>query len=212
VQRLRLPENRGQRKRKEGTGGPYLLTGLIVCGRCGSNAHHHRKSRGSVYHCMTQQHTKKCRGGGVSRDRADRIVTEAVLQRVRFTFGEAAEFVNARDAWDKATLEDRRRVLAMVLDRVVIEPKPPDGAVTLPHRLRIKWRSLFADAELVAAPLPDHHLGQPCSLREGRPESNRAARGKRAKLQRSRASKKYFDEWRRFQEDRIVDVRDSEKA
>jgi site-specific DNA recombinase len=60
VQRLRLPENRGQRKRKEGTGGPYLLTGLIACGKCGSNAHHHRKSRGSVYQCMTQQYTKKC--------------------------------------------------------------------------------------------------------------------------------------------------------
>lgn len=209
VQKLRLPENRGQRARKVGTGGPYLLTGLIVCGKCGGNAHHHRKSRGSAYQCMNQQHTEKCGGGGVSRDRADRIVTDAVVERVRFTFGSNAEFVSARDAWDKATLDDKRRVLKTVLDRVVIEPKNAGDAQTSPRRLTLVWKPQFSDVELVAAPLEEAQHRERRGVKEGRSQSHRDARERLAKRQRSKRVSTYFDEWRAFQAARIVNRKDS---
>ena len=204
VQKLRLPENRGQRARKVGTGGPYLLTGLIVCGKCGANAHHHRKSSGSTYQCMTQQHTEKCGGGGVSRDRADRIVTDAVAERVRFTFGGNAEFVSARDAWDKASLDDKRRVLKTVLDCVVIEPKNAGDARTTPRRLTLAWKPQFTEADLVAAPLEGGGNRERRTVKEGRAESHREARGHRTQRQRSRRASTYFDEWRAFQAAQIV--------
>lgn len=199
VQKLRLPENRGQRKRKEGTGGPYLLTGLIVCGRCGRNAHHHRNARSSKYQCMTQHHGAKCGGGGVGRERADRMVTEEILRRVRFTFGGNTEFVSATDAWDRASLVEKRRVLATVLDRVVIDPKRPGEAVTAPRRLRIEWKPEFVGARLVAAPLEAIVPREGNDVREGRPESHRVAREQRRKSARSAARRGYFEEWRAFQ-------------
>jgi hypothetical protein len=158
---------------------------------------------------MSQQHAKKCGGGGVSRDRADRIVADAVVERVRFTFGRDAEFVSARDAWDKATLDDRRRVLKTVLDRVVIEPKNAGDAQTSPRRLSLEWKSQFSDAALVAAPLEEAQHRERRGVKEGRPESHRDARERLAKRQRSMRASTYFHEWRAFQAARIVSRGDS---
>lgn len=195
VQHLRLPEQQGQRKRKEGTGGPYLLSGLIVCGTCGSNAHHHRKTTGSAYRCMRQQHSEKCDGGGVSRARADEMVTDAVLERVRFRFDEDVEFVTARDAWDRASLHDRRRLLRNVLDRVVIEPREPGEERHGVRRLRVEWKPHFADQGLVAMPLDGDRPPKPRDVSNGRVESQRTAREERVKSARSKRSAAYFADW-----------------
>ncbi|MEA2491729.1 MAG: site-specific recombinase [Acidobacteriota bacterium] len=210
VQELRLPENRGQRARKIGTGGPYLLTGVITCGLCGRNAHHHRKKNRagkdtSAYRCMTQHHGGRCRGGGVSRARAERIVTDELVRRVRFTFGEA-EFISARDAWDRASLEQKRRVLTTVVDGVVIEPKGPDDAVTAPRRLRIEWRPEFREAELVAAPLAALQPKDAGDVREGRAESHRISRNQQATARRETARRRYFEEWRAVRERLVPDL------
>jgi len=101
---------------------------------------------------MTQHHSQKCGGGGVSRERADRIVKEQVIRRVRFTFGANTEFASAGDAWEQASLEDKRRALTTVLDRVVIEPRAPREAVTARRRLRIEWKPEFTGEQLVAHP------------------------------------------------------------
>jgi DNA invertase Pin-like site-specific DNA recombinase len=195
VQHLRLPENRGQRTRKEGTGGPYLLSGLIVCGTCGAKAHHHRKTGACVYQCMRQHHSEKCDGGGVSRPRAEGIVIDAVLERVRFRFDADVEFVSARDAWDRASLQDRRRLLGDVLERVVIETRGPHEARMAPRRIRVEWKAAFAAEGLVAMPLGEKPPPRPRDVSSGRVESQRASRNERAKSVRSKRSSAYFAEW-----------------
>jgi DNA invertase Pin-like site-specific DNA recombinase len=210
VQRQRLPENRGQRARKVGTGGPYLLSGVIVCGTCGRNAHHHRKktrrrSDSSAYRCMAMSESASCTGGGVGRVRADGIVTDDVLRRVRFSL-EGAEFASARDAWDHASLAQRRRVLNTVIERVVIEPRAPGEAHTCPRRLRVEWKPDFTDAELVVTPLQEIVTTERPTVRVGRPESHRADREvieARRKAARSEAARRRMVEWNEFRAERI---------
>jgi DNA invertase Pin-like site-specific DNA recombinase len=204
VQRQRLPGSRGHRARKVGTGGPYLLSGLIVCGSCGAKAHHHRKTKYSAYQCMTQELLKKCDGGGVARHRADAIVADAVIERVRFTFGDA-EFTDARDAWDRASLADKRRVLETVLDRVVIDPRPAGEPRNQPRRLTLEWKPRFSDGELIALPLEQEVAVSKRGVREGRPQSHRVDRDQRAKEARSAARRRYFEEWRAFRAARIIE-------
>jgi len=155
---------------------------------------------------MTQHHSQKCDGGGVSRERADRIVKEHVIRRVRFTLGTNTEFASASDAWEQASLEDRRRVLTTVLQRVVIEPRAPGEAMTARRRLRIEWRPEFTGEQLVAAPLESIPVEQFRHARDGRVSSHRAVRTERNRAELSRRSKAYFKEWRAFQKARILDA------
>jgi hypothetical protein len=155
---------------------------------------------------MTQHHSQRCDGGGISRERADRIVKEHVTQRVRFTFGTNTEFTTASDAWAKASPEDKRRVLSAVVDRVVIEPRAPGEAVTVRRRLRIHWKRAFTGTQLVAAPLEPIPVEQLRHVRDGRAPSNRALRTERHRAELSRRSKAYFNEWRAFQKARILDA------
>jgi DNA invertase Pin-like site-specific DNA recombinase len=185
VQRQRLPENRGQRTRKVGTGGPYLLTGLIRCGTCGGSCHHHRKKPSSAYRCFKHDHSTLCPGGSITRTRADRIVTEAALERVRFTLGAHVEFVRSIDAWEAATMAQRRHVLGSVIERVVIEPREPGEGRASPRRLRIEWKRDFS-GELT--PMPNKEPRP--NVKVGRPETNRAAREtRRAALNKLRGER-----------------------
>ena len=151
---------------------------------------------------MTQQHSETCGGGGISRQRADRIVSEEVVRRVRFTIAPNAEFMSSSNGWTHASLTDQRRVLSAVLDRVVIVPREPGEATSTPRRLRIEWKPEFVDAELVAAPLEERVARERAHVREGRAESHRAGRQERDRAQRSRRSKAYFEEWRVFRDAR----------
>jgi DNA invertase Pin-like site-specific DNA recombinase len=193
VQHQRLPGNRGHRVRKVGTGGPYLLSGLIFCGSCGAPAHHHNSPRSPKYRCMRVHLGAGCKGGGVTRDRADRIVTEQVLSRVRFTVG-AAEFASSGDAWEAATLQERRKVLAAVIERVVIEPKEPGEGVTSPRRLHVEWKRGYS-TELIVTPFEHVAPPQASGVKQGRPESHRAGRAAKRSHDQGAKVRAYYDDW-----------------
>lgn len=203
VQRQRLPENRGQRARKVGIGGPYLLSGLITCGTCGGNAHHHRNSRSSSYRCFRYVHGATCDGGGVTRDRADRVVTQQVLERVRFSL-EGATFASSQEAWDRATLEQRRRVLAAVLDRVVIEPRLTGERDRSTRSVRLEWKPAF-ESELIVAPIQKVVSSEVVDNRN-RAERHRTERAAKRKRDQSARTKAYYDEWAEVRARMIPDL------
>lgn len=191
VQRQRLPNNRGQRVRKAGTGGPYLLSGLIVCGTCGSNAHYRQNKPSHNYRCFHYVDGATCKGGGVTQDRAERIVVEQVLSRVRFSI-EGASFATSEEAWDKASLEQRRRVLAAVLDRVVIEPRPK-GVRRLERTLRLEWKPAF-DSELVVTPL-ERAVAPKQGKKRNRAERHRSDCAAKRSRDLGASTRAYYKDW-----------------
>jgi hypothetical protein len=185
VQKERLPENRGSAKRKEGTGGPYLLTGFIVCGLCGSVCHHHRRAErmGAEFRCFKYHHGRVCRGGGTSERNAERVVVDAVLRRVRYLLVDIG-FVGSRAAWDAASVGQRRAVLASVIDKVVIEPRGPGEGANSRRCVRIEWKEQ-PDLKVTAESEPEER-----SSRRTRPDKNRAARELRKAASRRQATEK----------------------
>jgi hypothetical protein len=155
---------------------------------------------------MRQHLSEKCDGGGVSRSRADRIVTDAILERVRFRLDDAAEFISARQAWEGASMHDRRRLLGDVLDRVVIEARTPDEKRGAIRRLRVEWKPEFASAGLVALPLGGDPPPKRRNVSEGRVESQRARRAARAKSVRSKRTADYYSDWAERRQ-RLIDAR-----
>lgn len=204
VRELRLANpHRGLRLRG-GRGGPYLLTGLLYCGYCGRKLTHRtvKNKRNGIYLCL-EPGGKRCPGGAVSTSRADVFITDRFLDRCRFTIeGEARDFGDSVQEWDRASIEQRRALLALAIRKIVVAPwDGPESKVThgRPRVLSIEWHPgvpSIGDVALVAqrvAPRPPKR-----ETFNGRAEMMRAAEAatiQQRRSQRSDKMKTYFAEW-----------------
>jgi DNA invertase Pin-like site-specific DNA recombinase len=144
-------------------GTPRLLTGLIKCGACGRNTHYHRgygRKHPAHYECAgaaggAQYFHDPCKGGSVTARRAEELVVTAVMGSAPAVLrSEIAElYSNLRDEryWADATTAERREVLATVIDRVVLIPRP-EGIVhgrgqPRDRELRLIWKPEFVGAD-----------------------------------------------------------------
>ena len=147
---------------------PYLLSGLMWCGLCGRKMTHTtrtRDGRGS-YHCAGDTWTRwsACLDMRVNGDLAEAFVTERFLERCAFTIltDSGARSGSPRTLWEEASLDERKRLLALTIDRVVVTPKGlniprSEYRKVLRHALEVRWNRGMADAEdvVVLADPPD---------------------------------------------------------
>jgi hypothetical protein len=112
-------------------GGPYLLSGLLHCGLCGRRLVHpatHSGQRDGIYVCL-EPGGKWCPGGSIGCGRADEFVTQRFLDRCRFMIQgrQPASFRDSERAWLKSSMEQRRALLSLAIDRIVLVPWPGRG-------------------------------------------------------------------------------------
>jgi hypothetical protein len=188
-------------------GGPYLLSGLLHCGHCGRRLVHratHGGQRDGIYVCL-EPGGKWCPGGSIGCGRADEFVTQRFLDRCRFMIQgrEAASFRDSERAWLKSSMQQRRALLSLAIDRVVLVPWPggdkPRRASPPRREVRIEWvpgtRSrghvvLVAEELAEAEPLTRVSAGRTEMMRDLEAKKLRAVRDQRS--QRARA---YYQEW-----------------
>ncbi|MDP8930345.1 MAG: recombinase family protein, partial [Actinomycetota bacterium] len=152
----RRMHNLGRAKPKQ----RYLLTGFTYCGVCGSKMTHTRNQRDSrgIYHCAgeTWGQWTGCKNMRIPELLADPIVEEQFLSRCAFTIlTEAGSRAGSpRQLWKEASLEERRRLLGLVVERVVMTPLDFEvplmqRATTLGHDVRVVWKNDVADRDEV---------------------------------------------------------------
>jgi hypothetical protein len=172
-------------------GTPRLLTGLIHCGLCGRMAHYHRGYDGikhpAHYECPGGAGAAKyfhnpCKGGAVTARRAEELVVKAVMKSAPAVLRSeiAALYSNLRDEryWADATTAERRHVLATVIDKVVLVPRP-EGTVhgrgqPRDRELRLIWKPEFVgpdgDQDSISVLFPDPQstskVCEECGLRK----------------------------------------------
>jgi DNA invertase Pin-like site-specific DNA recombinase len=171
-------------------GTPRLLTGLIKCGVCGRNIHYHRgygTKHPDHYACAgaagaAQYFHNPCKGGAVTARRAEELVVTAVMSSAPAVLRSeiAALYSNLRSEryWADATTAERREVLATVIDKVVLIPRP-EGTVhgkgqPRDRELRLIWKPEFVgphgDQDAVSLLLPDPQSSskvcEECGLRK----------------------------------------------
>ena len=172
-------------------GTPRLLTGLIHCGLCGRMAHYHRGYGGTKhpahYECPGGAEAAKyfhdpCKGGAVTARRAEELVVKAVMKSAPSVLRSeiVALYSNLRDEryWADATTAERREVLATVIEKVVLIPRP-EGTVRgrgqpRDRELRLIWKPEFVgpdgDQDSISVLLPDPQstskVCEECGLRQ----------------------------------------------
>ena len=210
VRELRMTNPHRINRLRAGKGGPYLLSGFIYCGYCGRKLTHRtiKNHCNGTYACI-EPGGKRCPGGSVSTDRADAFVRDRFHERCRFTIeGEESGFADSEHAWQRASIEQRRALLALAIRRVIVTPwdggAQPKVIPARPRTLRIEWvrgvRSI-GDVALVAQPAAEPK--RPRNISSGRPEMMRAAEAatiERRHTERSKKLKAYFAEWAEVQE------------
>jgi site-specific DNA recombinase len=127
--RRRAVTNRGVCVRR----GIYLLSGMITCGVCGTTLTHRTKQDRvpGQYVCRGIENTGSCTGGGIADHRAHELVTTAYMKR----FGNSLVHdpsspgvpLPTRVYWERADREQRRTILRVALDRIVLIPRPGDN-------------------------------------------------------------------------------------
>jgi DNA invertase Pin-like site-specific DNA recombinase len=151
------------RQRRLARKGPYLLSGLLVCGTCGGSKLWHRSRANTVdgvYLCsLNAKHPGSCSGGAISTARADAIVERAYLDRCRIQIirraqGDLDEVI---ERWEDAMLSEKRKLLALAMDRVVLMPHdgPPPYHGNNVRQLDIVWRVSLEDHPLVTDVVAD---------------------------------------------------------
>jgi DNA invertase Pin-like site-specific DNA recombinase len=131
------------------THGLYLLSGLIECGVCGRVLHHRTKQDRSPgqYVCRGESSIGYCPGGAIAEHRAERFVIDAYLERYRSAWMHDAALhaspLPVVVAWERASLEHRRGMLASAIDRLVLVPRPDANrrGIGIPRgrQLEISW-------------------------------------------------------------------------
>jgi Recombinase/Resolvase, N terminal domain/Recombinase zinc beta ribbon domain len=152
-----------QRSHPKVRGTPRLLTGLIHCGACGRRIHYHRgygTKHPDYYACAgaagaAQYFHNPCKGGAVTARRAEELVVTAVMNSAPAVLRSeiAGLYSNLRDEhyWADATTAERRHVLATVIDKVVLIPRPEGTAhgrgQPRDRELRLIWKPEFVSAD-----------------------------------------------------------------
>ena len=147
---------------------PYLLSGLMWCGLCGRKMTHTTRTRDGrgAYHCAGDAWVRwsACLDMRVNGDLAEAFVTERFLERCAFTIltDAGARAGSPRTLWRDASLGERKRLLALTIDRVIVTPKGLDiprneYRKVLRHELEVQWKSELATADeiVVVADSPD---------------------------------------------------------
>lgn len=149
-----------QRARSHTGGGKpgYLLSGILTCAACGGKLTHRNGPRDSSnYLCRSTDGRARCDGGFIGQERADRIVTEALFDRFEAIEirreGHPPERADVTVMWERLSLAERRDLLGLVVDRLVLLPRQKEEPRNKPRRLEIGWTDawLVRDKE---EPLP----------------------------------------------------------
>ncbi len=125
-----------------------LLSGLLYCGicdrklTCGLGEHGIR-----LYKCNTGRDLPpRCAGGSIRMTRVDGLVVDAAGQMLGLVVGREMRDRSSRwpGSWQQASGDDRRVLLAEVVERVTLLPRPvgnPHGrGQPIGRTIRIVWR------------------------------------------------------------------------
>jgi hypothetical protein len=200
-----------------GSASAFPSLGPPLCGTCGRKLQHRarKNSPSGDYRCYDANGRTYCGGGGISAAKAEEMVTEAFMARARFALvgpqHDAPSFQSPELTWQRASLEERRHLLSLAIDRIELTPRPggarPRGKRTGEY-LSITWRDGYKgreSAELLTftATQPPRREEGSSPADEGRAEAYRKQQveldeaGRRERSERSRAS---FREWKEHQE------------
>jgi hypothetical protein len=176
VQLMRKEQQRFNTPQRKRT--PHLLTGLLVCGTCGANLNFHpsRRGKSGFYECRRSRDPGIFDGGTIGAARAERLVIEAYFERFRSAFlrsdDEAQRVVSLSATWESASVEERRALLSVAIEKVELVPK----RLRNPHgRGEVRARSVkvvWAQGLMVAA-VP--HPSFPTLLPAQQPPGKRCA-------------------------------------
>ncbi len=163
---------------------PYLLSGLMWCGLCGSKMTHTTTTRDhrGVYHCggPSWESWKGCLNMRVHGDLVELEVSRRFVDRCAFTIltetGERAG--SPTTLWEEASLDERKRLLALVIEKIVMTPSGTEiprtqYRTTLRHDIDIHWRSEVADRDDIAVVTSKPRKTEPRAVSGGRSESFR---------------------------------------
>lgn len=211
VRALRLNNIHRTKMLRAVRGGPYLLSGMLICGYCGKRLVHRSTRNGEgngVYICV-QPGGKSCPGGSVRTSKADDFVTDRFLERCRFTIdGKKESFRDSEHAWERATMEQRRSLLALAIRKVTVVPweggARPQRVPGKGRDLRIDWRpGTKGSDDLVLVAAETATKPKRTRTSNGRSEMMRAAEASTIEDRRTRRSermKTYFAEWHEVRE------------
>jgi DNA invertase Pin-like site-specific DNA recombinase len=215
VRRLRAGDKRRRRQLRVTKGGPYLLSGMLYCGYCGGKLKHRSRAgkEHGIYVCVDRQ-SRWCPGGSIDCALIDAFVTQRFLDRCRFTIDgrDRRTFAESERAWERASLLDRRKLLALAIRRIVVVPWPGgDAPQRTPGKLReveIEWAhgsGATAPLAMITSPEPAPPIKRKVS--EGRSDMMReleASVAERRRKERSERSKAAWARWRQIQEEFIA--------
>jgi hypothetical protein len=132
-----------------GSASAFPSLGPPLCGTCGRKLQHRarKNSPSGDYRCYDANGRTYCGGGGISAAKAEEMVTEAFMARARFALvgpqHDAPSFQSPELTWQRASLEERRHLLSLAIDRIELTPRPggarPRGKRTGEY-LSITWR------------------------------------------------------------------------
>ena len=175
-----------------------LLAGLISCGDCGRPAYYTARGGGlpGRYRCGRSDVVTNCRASGVNAARAEEYVTRSFQERARYYLlrGDGGSFVADRQ-WELADPQERRMLVAAVIERIVIMPL--DAGREHPgragRRLRIEWKDEPGPVQPPPQAKGVKGTGRAKALARDQLDEVRADRGAR-----SERSRRYFREWKQW--------------
>jgi DNA invertase Pin-like site-specific DNA recombinase len=207
VRERRRRDVRRTRQLRVAKGGPYLLSGLLFCGHCGRKLHHRsrKNTRNGTYLCVDPK-GHRCAGGSVDCNIADDFISQRFLDRCNFSIDHPGPvtFNERGKRWSEASMLDRRRLLSLAIERVVLVPWPggenPQRRGGKSRELAIEWRSIPREPlMLVTSPVPESKPKRRVS--HGRVDMMRDAEvaiAERQRAERSARAKAYYEEWARI--------------
>jgi DNA invertase Pin-like site-specific DNA recombinase len=142
-----------KRSRGNGVGHPtYLLVGLLKCGVCANNLTHW-KSGAHMYACHRRPDgIHRCAGGRVRLQRAEDIVVSEFMARypvaeLRRADGSLEAQVSMRQAWAGATTAQRRDLLSLVIDKIVLVARPDPAPKKIVRTIEICWNAATLESD-----------------------------------------------------------------
>lgn len=130
-----------------------LLSGLLVCGVCGSNLHRNSGKDLRQYRCRTgEDQLQACLGGSITGAIAEELVVDAWVELLSLVKDRAFAKRGAtlKEQWDGAPMAARRKLLREVIRHVELVPRPLGNrhgrGRRMGRQLRIHWDDAWGHA------------------------------------------------------------------
>ncbi|MGH2757289.1 MAG: recombinase family protein [Actinomycetota bacterium] len=200
---------------------PYLLSKLLWCGQCGRRMSHTTTTRdhAGLYLCEGEDWGTwtGCRNARLYGSLVEGYISDAFLKRCAFTIiTETGSLAGSpRSLWAGASLQQKKHLLSLVIDRIVATPAECDvprsqWRTRLRHDLEIEWKADVAAGEEIVVISDAPPSSERRVVSDGRHQMLRALESSQAQQRRTRRSeiaKSYFEDWGKVC-DRLRDATD----